>query len=605
MSSCSGGAVDSVRGAPSPEPAQYIFAYDPQGPCYSTAVSAKAVPEPASCPKGYTEVGKGETTARCPNGQCVCTNWMDCAQQQHVKWGCNGSATPWLPFKVRRCAVQGTSTLPASRPSQLSCRRLAPGQAAALPNTSPVCRTASKNSADRAAHPTAVRDVDGDDPLLIINSVALDCLVPWTRADPCSFYRDCLDDALSCESSNHPYALSYGEKFCKAFSALSSQLSPVAQQWVRDTMACLQESLILWHGEIAPNGAFYVINSLGENAQTVANCESIRAVEFQSHAGCYLGDASRIRNVTHASICNLDVADLLHILDLAKGDVWNYDGLSQMFTVGERCVITWTIPEGPARDDDAKAHLEFWQSWVQWARTGTAGSAGSSGSGSSPPPCGLNQQACCSGKCNSVSLSCVNNKCVVPVPTCGLVGQGCCGGICTSSAGHPSTVCAADRPGLGDEVSWSCQDQVKCNPVTQPSPDWGVYRQTNQCMKSCSALGGDVCNQAPNTQCPGRSSFVGFSYDCPQCCKACVRQCPAGSCGGADGCGGTCPNACPAKQKCNASTNRCYVFSPGSVCGQRCRTEQTACLRSAGSPGGPTRAECGEQYSNCLAACAN
>jgi hypothetical protein len=30
---------------------------------------------------------------------------MDCAHHAQFAWGCVGTATPWLPFKVRKCVA--------------------------------------------------------------------------------------------------------------------------------------------------------------------------------------------------------------------------------------------------------------------------------------------------------------------------------------------------------------------------------------------------------------------------------------------------------------------------------------------------------------------
>lgn len=90
---------------------KYQFAYDPAGPCWQNRVAPSNVPTPAACPPGYADAGVGATTASCPNGACICTNWMDCAQRDQVPWGCSGSSTPWLPLKIRKC-VASTSPAP-------------------------------------------------------------------------------------------------------------------------------------------------------------------------------------------------------------------------------------------------------------------------------------------------------------------------------------------------------------------------------------------------------------------------------------------------------------------------------------------------------------
>lgn len=87
-----------------PRDVKYVFGYDAAGPCWSTQVPATRASEPPKCPAGYIEAAVGATTANCANGHCSCTNWIDCAHQATVPWGCSGSTTPWLPIKVRKCA---------------------------------------------------------------------------------------------------------------------------------------------------------------------------------------------------------------------------------------------------------------------------------------------------------------------------------------------------------------------------------------------------------------------------------------------------------------------------------------------------------------------
>ncbi len=56
-----------------------------------------------------------------------------------------------------------------------------------------------------------------------------------------------------------------------------------------------------------------------------------------------------------------------------------------------------------------------------------------------------------------------------------------------------------------------------CDPVTQPAPDWGD--RDGMCLRSCSALGGITCSDAPT--CPvGTEATADMAYDCATCCEA-------------------------------------------------------------------------------------
>lgn len=89
----------------------YEFSWEPQtvGPCHSVRVNQQQVPEPRACPTGTVEQRLGAVTAYCPSFKpCHCTNWMDCEHAKEFPWGC-GDATPWLPFKVRKCVPAGAT----------------------------------------------------------------------------------------------------------------------------------------------------------------------------------------------------------------------------------------------------------------------------------------------------------------------------------------------------------------------------------------------------------------------------------------------------------------------------------------------------------------
>src|SRR5437762_8062672 len=61
--------------------------------------------------------------------------------------------------------------------------------------------------------------------------------------DTCTFYLDCLEDGnYDCGTAGYP--IGYGQYYCEKFNAAKPLLSPQGQQWVSDTMLCLQTALI-------------------------------------------------------------------------------------------------------------------------------------------------------------------------------------------------------------------------------------------------------------------------------------------------------------------------------------------------------------------------
>ncbi len=64
-------------------------------------------------------------------------------------------------------------------------------------------------------------------------------------------------------------------------------------------------------------------------------------------------------------------------------------------------------------------------------------------------------------------------------------------------------------------ITGQCGGSETCNPVTQPSPQWGG--RSGQCVASCSQLGGNQC-LGNGVSCPAGTYSRGASYDCDVCC---------------------------------------------------------------------------------------
>ncbi len=66
------------------------------------------------------------------------------------------------------------------------------------------------------------------------------CISP--PLNQCHFYRNCLEKERPCGRTG--YALKFAEHFCNKFKDLRPRMSPRGQQWITDTMACLQMKLV-------------------------------------------------------------------------------------------------------------------------------------------------------------------------------------------------------------------------------------------------------------------------------------------------------------------------------------------------------------------------
>lgn len=297
---------------------------------------------------------------------------------------------------------------------------------------------------------TPTRSSNDGDERHTLQAVGRECLDPRARpairSNACSFYRECLEQAIACVDTRWPYATGYGERYCLAFQELSPRLSSAAQQWISDTTYCLQELVPLWSSDASST-----------SSAPVMSCEEVYDAEFDGHADCYLGRESRTTHVTHTPICNLDISDLGRIfLTVRAADMFSLRGLFQMARVGETCAIMWTRLPGPARSDESQQKVEFWRSWQQWAQAAIAAQASSPPIGYSVPP-GNYQQSCRScgvdyydhlacecpringeyvvtrmndwRRCSSIN-NCYGALTCGACPPCGAQGQTCCDGLC-------------------------------------------------------------------------------------------------------------------------------------------------------------------------------
>lgn len=110
------------------------------------------------------------------------------------------------------------------------------------------------------------------------------CLDP--PRDDCTFYTDCIESAYSCGPRGYP--ISQGLRYCTRFQSYRARLSPAGQDWMLDTMRCLQEALIPF---------------LYEDR---TDCRTLEKIAFRSHSDCYL----------RTGVCRLSFHDMLAVVEL-------------------------------------------------------------------------------------------------------------------------------------------------------------------------------------------------------------------------------------------------------------------------------------------------
>jgi hypothetical protein len=123
----------------------------------------------------------------------------------------------------------------------------------------------------------------------------------------CDFYRNCAEAQLGCGDGAYPIA--YGEKNCIKVSK-NVNFSPSGQNWVWNTMHCLQEALV---PVLTP---------------CTATCDSLTTAAFASHTACYLDNG----------IYTLPCMDLLFLFMSVGTDLFTKASLKQAWEVGVGCM---------------------------------------------------------------------------------------------------------------------------------------------------------------------------------------------------------------------------------------------------------------------------
>nr|XP_036587285.1 uncharacterized protein CTRU02_03058 [Colletotrichum truncatum]KAF6798016.1 hypothetical protein CTRU02_03058 [Colletotrichum truncatum] len=124
----------------------------------------------------------------------------------------------------------------------------------------------------------------------------------------CSFYRNCAQSQLGCNAGEYP--LAYGEKNCLKISSNVELFSSAGQDWVWNTMHCLQVKMV---PVLQP---------------CTASCASFSAAAFASHTGCYLENG----------ICSLPCLDLVLLFASVGTDLFTKESLVQAVQVGAGCL---------------------------------------------------------------------------------------------------------------------------------------------------------------------------------------------------------------------------------------------------------------------------
>ena len=134
------------------------------------------------------------------------------------------------------------------------------------------------------------------------------CLNPPLKS--CLFYTDCMEAKISCGASG--YALDYGSRYCKKYENRLGLFTNQGQQWIYQTMNCLQKALV----------------SPLQNCDNT--CADLRQTAFASHPSCYIT----------AGVCNLTMDDWYYIFTTVAKDLFSADGFIQALKTSQNCIST-------------------------------------------------------------------------------------------------------------------------------------------------------------------------------------------------------------------------------------------------------------------------
>ncbi|XP_062604213.1 uncharacterized protein LOC134266011, partial [Saccostrea cucullata] len=135
---------------------------------------------------------------------------------------------------------------------------------------------------------------DTDSSTSVKSIVPLHCYIPSGKS--CSWYRECLETRIPCQSTNHKYALEYAEKYCERYEHNYAGFSLQGKAWVDAVRKCLQERLVF---ALFP--------------QKTVSCENLKAEAFLSHIDCYQNPAPDVR------FCDLSLNDQMRVFWTIKG----------------------------------------------------------------------------------------------------------------------------------------------------------------------------------------------------------------------------------------------------------------------------------------------
>lgn len=154
----------------------------------------------------------------------------------------------------------------------------------------------------------------------------------------CSFY-DCFEEKKSCGSTG--YALGYVKPYCEKFQQQCrlDYDNENVKKWLLGTRYCLQEQMLP------------ILDKIEEYS-----CSQIKTRGFDSHSYCYIEGAKERKGV---GFCDIGVNNIAALgLCIESGDLFSFNGLSQVTSVMTRCLFRFPFGGGLSLNESSFDSLD-------------------------------------------------------------------------------------------------------------------------------------------------------------------------------------------------------------------------------------------------------
>jgi hypothetical protein len=133
--------------------------------------------------------------------------------------------------------------------------------------------------------------------------------------EKCDFYT-CLEAEYHCNGTEYSYPITYGLKYCQAYTDNLSKFSTKGKTWISAVRLCLQEALL-------------------KDADCNADCKKVQDDAFASHEHCYVDNG----------VCDLPLDDWIAIFETVGIEtlVSTFQAFESSIDTASECYGLWAL----------------------------------------------------------------------------------------------------------------------------------------------------------------------------------------------------------------------------------------------------------------------